>query len=124
MEQEQPFQGWSNLTWPSASGGTQAPRSGRTTRRERYVRISLPWLREAARSPGGATIRTALMLWFLRGVTRSATVRPSGKLLRQLGLERKACYRGLAALARRGLVRVHPRRGGYPDVEILDVPAE
>jgi len=88
------------------------------------VRISLPWLREAARSPGGAVIRTALMLWFLRGVTRSATVRPSRKLLQQLGLERKSSYRGLAALARRGLIRVHPRRGGYPDVEMLDASTE
>jgi hypothetical protein len=88
------------------------------------VRISLPWLREAARSPGGAGIRIALLLWFLRGVTRSATVRPTGKLLRELGLERKAGYRGLDALARRGLIRVYPRRGGYPDVEILDATTE
>jgi hypothetical protein len=64
------------------------------------------------------------MLWFLRGVTRSATVRPSGKLLRQFGLERKASYRGLAALARCRLVQVHPRQGGYPDVEILDAAVE
>jgi hypothetical protein len=27
-------------------------------------------------------------------------------------------------LAQRGLICVHPRRGGYPDVEILDVPTE
>jgi hypothetical protein len=88
------------------------------------VRVSLPWLEEAARSRGGAIIRTALMLSFLRGVTRSATVRPSAKRLRQFGLDRKASFRGLAALVRRGLVRVHHRPGGYPDVEILNVPAE
>jgi DNA-binding MarR family transcriptional regulator len=81
--------------------------------------IPLSWLAPASRLPGRA-LHVATAIWFLAGVGRTRTIRLQGGLLRQLGVNRHAAYRGLNALEEAGLVAVERRPGGNPKVTILD----
>ena len=66
----------------------------------------------------------ALVLWFLSGLKHQAkTVSLSGKVLRELGVERHAGYRGLHALELAGLVSVERRSGQSPVVTLLNAGA-
>jgi DNA-binding MarR family transcriptional regulator len=66
----------------------------------------------------------ALALWHLSGLNRQAkTVTLTGKVLRELGVERHAGYRGLEALEAAGLVTVERHPGRRPVVTILE-PAD
>jgi len=88
----------------------------------RFVKGPIPWtwLSKAAHLPRAALV-VALAIWFLRGLTKAGKggikLRPS--LLNELGLDRKAGYRGLKALETAGLVSVERRRGASPKVTVL-----
>jgi len=80
-------------------------------------------MRAAQAGGQGAGLRVALVLWFLSGLNRQAkTVALSGKVLRELGVERHAAYRGLAVLEAAGLVAVVRAPGRSPVVTLLEVP--
>jgi hypothetical protein len=112
-----------NLSLP---GGTRAtPLSKKPPRHkagEKFLKGPIPWnwLAQAA-SLTGRAIQVALALWFLVGVTRRRTVALSGSVLRDLGVDRYAGYRGLNALEEAGLVSVSRHAGQNPMVTILDL---
>ena len=75
----------------------------------------------AARCPGRA-LHVALAIWHLVGVKKSVEVALSPARLRELGVDRHAGRRGLAALERAGMVAVVRRAGRAPWVTLLDAP--
>jgi len=97
-------------------------RAPRLARGQRFLKGPIPWawLMRAAELPGRA-LHTAVALWFLSGVTRSETVKLSGRPLAELGVDRHAKYRALAALEGAGLVRVTRSPGRNPVVTLLPV---
>ena len=105
-----------------------APKRGKAPRHksgEHFLRGPIPmdWIGAAARATGhGRGFKVAIALWYLSGLNRqSKTVKLSGTVLRDMGVERHAGYRGLAALEQAGLVSVERRSGQSPIVSILGV---
>lgn len=80
--------------------------------------IPLTWLQHAAALPGKA-LAVSVAIWFLAGISNNRTVKLSGKLLRNFGLNRWAGYRALNALESAGLVKVNRRRGRCPEVTLV-----
>ena len=95
-------------------------RAPKLARGQRFLKGPIPWvwITRAADLPGRA-LHTAMALWFLSGVTRSETVKLSGRLLTELGVDRHAKYRALTALEGAGLVRVTRLPGQNPVVTLL-----
>jgi len=83
----------------------------------------MDWLCAAAKASGkGSGFKVAIALWHLSGLNRQArTVKLSGSLLRNMGVERHAGYRGLEALEQAGLVKVKRHSGRSPLVTILGI---
>ena len=90
---------------------------------EKFLRgpIPLVWLSQAASLPGHA-INVALALWFLKGLTKSNTVRLGRTVSKYFCIERQAGYRGLRALERAGLVICKRSSGSRPIITILESP--
>jgi hypothetical protein len=96
------------------------PKQGR-----RFLRgpIPLDWINAATRASGrGSGLQVALALWYLSGLNRQArTVKLRGSVLRAMGLDRHAGYRGLKALENANLIEVERRPGRCPVVTLLDI---
>lgn len=112
-----------DLKWdrgqPPTKGREKPPRH-RSGQRFLKGPIPLAWLKPAMRqSPPGA--KAAIILWYLAGLTKSKEVRPSRRDWDAFGMDRKAGYRGLKALASAGLISVDRHRGRCPIVTIHDV---
>ena len=110
----------------SLTGRPDAPKRGKAPRHragERFLRGPIPmdWICAAARATGhGSGFKVAIALWHSSGLNRQAkTVKLSGSVLRDMGVERHAGYRGLVALERAGLVSVERRSGQSPVVTLL-----
>jgi hypothetical protein len=80
--------------------------------------IPLDWIITAAKLPGKA-LHVGIALWFLAGLKRSRTVVLTPSWMRQIGLNRDAMYRGLAALERTGLVTVLRQPGKASRVTLV-----
>jgi hypothetical protein len=94
-------------------------------RSDRYLRgpVPLAWLQAAARLPGQA-LQVGLALWFLVGVTKSATVSLTTVKLAGFGVDRSAKRRALTALAGAGLIALDQAPGRNPVVTVItDLPA-
>ena len=89
-------------------------------RRERFVRMPLPWISLAARLPG-RVCQVAIALWYLTGVKRVTTVKLSANLCRQFGVDRHAVRRALQQLESAHLVSVVRKPGQLPLVTVLPV---
>ena len=76
----------------------------------------------AACLPGRA-LHVALALWFVSGLTKSRTVKPSKDRWELFGVTRDTCTSGLLALERAGLVTVERLTGRRPVICILDTPS-
>ncbi len=78
----------------------------------RFVRGPIPWgwICRAAQLPGAA-LAVSVALWHLAGMKRSETVSLSNGLMAELGVERHAKYRALAALEGAGLIMVKRQSG-------------
>ena len=63
-------------------------------------------------------------IWHLAGLTKSNTVKVSGKLLRSMGVDRHASYRALKKMEDANLIAVKRRLGSNPIVTILEAPRE
>lgn len=91
---------------------------------EHFLRGPIPmdWLCAASIATGhGSGFKVAIALWYLSGLSQQAkTVKLSGSVLRQMGIERHAAYRGLAALEMANLVVVERLTGQSPTVTLLD----
>src|SRR4051794_24087097 len=93
-------------------------------RSTRYLRgpIPLAWLQAAACLPGRA-LHVGLALWYLIGVTGSATVPLSSARLTGFGVDRSAKRRALAALIGAGLITVDQVSGRNPVITVIvDLP--
>jgi hypothetical protein len=90
----------------------------------RFLKGPIPWdwLSVAARLPGKA-LHVATALWFAAGIKNTRVVALSGKVLRDMGVQRNAGYRGLDALEGAGLVSVDRHSGRCPLVTMHDAPA-
>jgi DNA-binding transcriptional ArsR family regulator len=88
---------------------------------EKFLKGPNPWrwIIMSARLPGKA-LHVGIALFFLGGVTRSRTVKPSNVLLRALGVTRFSKSRALEELEGAGLVSIDRRLGRNPVVTILD----
>ena len=95
---------------------------------DRFLRgpIPLNWLCAASVASGhGSGFKVAIVLWYLSGLNKQAkTIKLSGSVLRQLGTERHAAYRGLEALEKARLVSVERHVGRSPIVTIHNVTEE
>ncbi|MFT5467879.1 MAG: hypothetical protein ACI8UO_002986 [Verrucomicrobiales bacterium] len=81
--------------------------------------IPLVWLSRA----GGLTksaLKLALVLSYLRGLTKRLTFRLEPARCREFGLDNKAKGRGLNELEEEGLIEVERRVGAAPMVTLLD----
>jgi len=98
--------------------------SGRADRRGRvsgfFLKgpVPLAWLASAATLRGRA-LAVGVLVWFMVGIKRATVVTIPASWLAMFGLNRFAFYRGLAALERRGLVKVERRRGSMPRVTLV-----
>jgi len=82
--------------------------------------IPLKWLEKAPPLKGKA-LALSICLWFLKGVSRSDTVKVSYKLLNDFKVSRESAYRGLESLEAEGLISVERHPGRSPVVTILDI---
>jgi hypothetical protein len=89
-------------------------------RSDRYLRgpVPLAWLQASARLPGRA-LQVGLALWFLVGVTKSATVSLTTVKLAGFGVDRSAKRRALTALAGAGLIALDQAPGCNPVVTVI-----
>ena len=81
--------------------------------------VPLAWLASAAALRGRA-LAVGVLVWFMVGIKRATVVAIPGSWLAEFGVNRFAFYRGLAALERRGLVKVERRRGSMPRITLVD----
>lgn len=113
------------LALPGRSLSPKRDRAPRHKSGERFLRGPIPmdWLCAASAASGqGGGLKVAIALWYLSGLNRQAkTVKLSGAVLRALGVQRHAAYRGLEVLERAGLVSVERRQGQSPIVTLLGV---
>ena len=88
--------------------------------------IPMNWLAAASEASGhGSGLGVAIALWYLSGLNhRAKTVKLSGSVLRQMGIERHAGYLGLKKLEKAGLVSVERHAGRLPVVTILSLEVE
>jgi hypothetical protein len=79
--------------------------------REHFIQVPLPWLK-LLEGASGQVCRLALHLAYLNWRRKGAPVTLSNSAVRGVGLERRAKWRALRELERRGLLSVerHPRR--------------
>jgi len=83
----------------------------------------MTWLCTASGASGhGSGFKVAIALWYLSGLNRQAkTVKMKSSVLREMGVDRHAAYRGLVTLEKAGLISVERHPGRSPLVTILDV---
>jgi len=90
---------------------------------EKFLKGPIPWnwlAKACSCSKSGASIRVALVIWFLSGVNRlDATVKLNGARMRELGLNPSSWRRGLISLEKAGLIAVDRKPGCLPTVTLL-----
>lgn len=84
------------------------------------VRLSIDWLKTAARLPG-KSLHVGVALVITAGSNKLSVVPLSNILSLQYGLERNSKNRGLAWLEHAGLVIVERRLGRAPLVKIVEL---
>jgi hypothetical protein len=89
---------------------------------EWFVKGPIPgrWLVQASKASGRA-LRAGMVLWYLAGVKKSRTVKPTWEVWQQFALSPDAGRRGLAALEQAGLIEVERAPGCCPVVTIRGV---
>jgi hypothetical protein len=107
------------------AGSVKAQKAPRTKKGRRFLRGPIPmdWINAAARASGrGSGFQVAIALWYLSGLNREArTIKLRSSVLRSMGVDRHAGYRGLRALEHANLVQVVRHPGQCPMVTLFDV---
>jgi hypothetical protein len=83
--------------------------------------IPLIWLSMAAQLSGKA-LNLGIALWYLAGLTKSFTVKPTRATLTLFGMSRWSVSRNLRLLESAGLVTVERHNGKAPLVTIVEEP--
>jgi len=88
---------------------------------EKFIKgpIPLNWMIVAMPLPG-SSIKVALVIWFLAGLTNRRKVSLSNKQVNKFGISRDAKYSALKHLTDAGLILVKGRSGCSPQVTILE----
>ena len=81
------------------------------------------WWAKAGRQPG-KSLQVASAIWHIGKMKKSARIELQGKILKELGVSRKAVYRVLKNFERVGLVMCERGPGRYTTITVLDVSAE
>lgn len=101
-----------------------ASKAPSTKRGRHFLRGPIPmdWINAAATAAGrGSGFQVAMALWYLSGLNRQArTIKLRGSVLRKMGVDRHAGYRGLKTLEEASLVQVQRNPGQCPVVTLLD----
>ena len=91
---------------------------------ERFLRGPIPmnWLNKASRTSGrGSAFQIAIAIWHISGLKKQARrFRLVSSVLKNMGINRHACYRGLRVLENARLIHVERHAGRLPIVTILD----
>lgn len=104
---------------PPATKASPASRPPHHVKGEMFLKGPIPWSwLVAAGGAKGRALQVAIVLWLEVGMKRSATVRLPHQRLRDMGVDRHAARRGLAALEAAGLVAVERRNGASPIVTV------
>jgi hypothetical protein len=115
------------LALPARSPAPKREKAPRHKKGERFLcgPIPMSWLNAACKASGrGSGVKVALALWYESGLNLHARiVKLRSSVLRAMGANRHAGYRGLEALEKAGLVSIERRSGHNPVVTILDVVA-
>ena len=114
-----------SLSLPKAQGGNTKNRKCKPPRHqagERFLKgpIPLDWLCKAAQLPG-KSLQVALAIWFLSGLSNSATVRLGNSVLCEMGVDRHSKKRALTQLTNAQLISVQRSSGQAPVVTILNL---
>jgi hypothetical protein len=111
-----------HLVWDANAAAFRPPQPGSKTRPDRFIKgpIPLPWFVKAAALPGKAPI-VALVLWWIRGLCRSATFPLKRQATNVFSVSPDAAYDALKRLEEAGLIRVLRHCGRSPVVTVLDV---
>jgi DNA-binding transcriptional ArsR family regulator len=67
----------------------------------------------------GKALVIAVVIWHLKGLNRSNTVKLNGRLLKEFKISRSTLYRGLNALENARLISVNRQIGKRPWVTII-----
>lgn len=99
----------------------QFPKSRHVT--GEFVKGPLPlnWLSSACKLPGKSPLTVALAILFEVGRRKSNEIFLTTAICERFGVNRKAKYRGLAALEAAGLILVNRRPRKNPNITVLDV---
>ena len=90
---------------------------------EKFLKGPIPWdWLTLAGNLSGKTLHVSAVIWFLAGMKKARTITLSNKILEDMGVNRYAAYRGLAALEKAGLISTSKHRGRCPVVTINDCP--
>lgn len=104
---------------PPAVVATSRSRPPHHAKGELFLKGPIPWSwLVAAGDAKGRALQVAIVLWLEVGMKRSARVRLPHQRLREMGVDRHAVRRGLAALEAAGLVVVERRNGASPVVTV------
>jgi hypothetical protein len=80
--------------------------------------IPLNWFQEASRLNGNA-LKVGMLLWFLKGLTRSNKFKVQNKFIRQTGISRRSYYAPLEKLEAASLIKTYTAPGKSYIVEIV-----
>jgi hypothetical protein len=82
--------------------------------------IPMAWLAKAATVPGaGKALAVAIVIWFIVGVERRASVKLRPSVMRSFGIDRFAGYRALKAMQSAGLIKFSGKPGQAATVTLL-----
>jgi hypothetical protein len=115
LKDEGPLQ---NLTFDASTGVFVEA----ATPTKRFIKgpIPLDWMTHANALPGKAGA-VGIALWFLAGVTKNPVFRATRKIEEIACCERKSVYAAFTALEAAGLIRLTPKRGSRPTIEIVEL---
>ena len=114
----------SRLVWDINASAFRSLDEVKPMAAHRFIKgpIPLQWLVKAAELPGKAPV-VALVLWWIRGLCKSATFQLKSQATREFCVSRDAVYDALKGLERLGLISVVRHRGRSPVVTILEAQA-
>jgi hypothetical protein len=82
--------------------------------------IPIAWLQKA-NALGGSTGTVAAGLWFYAGLNKSRRFRIDRRLDQLCCVTRQTRNLVLGRLQSHSLIKIYPKRGAYPTIEVLDV---
>ncbi len=101
---------------------TETTRRLRKEKDRRFLKgpVPLRWMIKAMRLPGASPFKISMVLWYRKGLTKSAIIKLSKQVAEDFGLSTRTVYRALSVLEKAGLVQVTRNPGKSPVVKIIE----